>query len=90
VKLSDKITISQQVISRHVGDETVIVDLRSGTYFGVDPVGARIWQLMQDGKNLAEICNVMLDEYEVTFDDLERDVLALAQSLSAKNLISME
>ena len=33
-----------------LGDETVILDLASGTYYGLDPVGARIWQLMAEGQ----------------------------------------
>lgn len=87
MNLSDKMTIPTQVMARQVGDETVILDLTSGTYFGLDPVGARVWQLMGEGKTLAEICDTMLDEYEVTRDALERDVIELAQRLNAQGLI---
>jgi hypothetical protein len=88
MNLSDKITIPAQVEARQVGAETVILDLASGTYFGLDPVGARIWQLMGEGKTLAEICEVMLAEYEVSRESIERDVLKLAEDLCAKQLIS--
>jgi len=88
MNLSDKITIPAQVMARQVGAETVILDLASGTYFGLDPVGARIWQLMSEGKTLAEICEVMLAEYEVSREAIERDVLELADKLCAKQLIS--
>lgn len=87
MNLTDKVTIPAQVMARQVGDETVILDLASGTYFGLDPVGARVWQLMGEGKTLSEICDTMLDEYEVTRDALERDVIELAQELSAQGLI---
>ena len=87
--LTDKVTIPEQVMARQVGDETVILDLASGTYFGLDPVGARIWQLMTEGKSLAEVCATMLAEYEVTREDIERDVLRLAEELCAKQLISV-
>ena len=89
MKLSDKITIPAQVMARQVGEETVILDLASGTYFGLDPVGARIWQLMAEGKTLAEVCEAMLAEYEVLREAIERDVFGLAQDLSAKQLISI-
>ena len=39
---------------------TVILDLASGTYYGLDPVGARMWQLMADGQTLAAICDTMI------------------------------
>jgi len=77
-------------MARQLGEETVILDLESGTYFGLDPVGARMWQLMTEGKSLAQICEAMLEEYEVPREELERDALALAQDLEARSLISTE
>ena len=50
MNLSDKVSIPTQVMARTVGDETVILDLASGTYYGLDPIGARIWQLMGEGR----------------------------------------
>lgn len=89
MNLSDKATIPAQVMAREVGNETVILDLASGTYFGLDPVGAQIWQLMAEDKTLAEVCEAMLATYEVSREDIERDVLKLAQDLSEKRLISL-
>ena len=88
MNLTDKVTIPAQVMAREVGDETVILDLASGTYYGLDPVGARIWQLMSEGQALTQVCEVMLAEYEVTRGDIERDVLALVQTLMARKLLS--
>ena len=86
--LNDKITISSQVVARRVGSDTVILHLGSGTYFGLDPLGSRIWQLMGEGNTLAEICELMLPEYDVTREVLQRDALSLAQNLVAENLIN--
>ncbi len=87
--LSNRFAIKPNVMARQVGEETVILDLASGTYFGLDPVGARLWQLMEAGKNLAEICEAMLDEYEVSRGDLERDTINLVEDLMARDLISL-
>lgn len=89
MNLSDKVAIPTQVMARTVGDETVILDLASGTYFGLDPVGARIWQLMSEGQPLAAICDTLLDEYEVTRETLEGDILRLTEDLRAKGLVSI-
>jgi hypothetical protein len=75
-------------MARTVGDETVILDLATGTYFGLDPVGARIWELLGEGMTLAEVCDRMLEEYEVAREELERDTLKLAQDLAAQGLVS--
>ena len=87
MNLFSKVTIPSQVLAREVGEETVILDLESGTYFGLDPVGARVWQLMGEGRTLAEICDAMLAEYDVIREDLERDVLKLASDLLEQKLI---
>lgn len=84
---SDKITISQQVVARQVGHETVVLHLGRGTYFGLDPVGARIWQLMNECKPLSEIWEIMLEEYDVSREDLERDSMKLIEDLLAQGLI---
>jgi hypothetical protein len=85
--LSDKLEVPVEVMARQVGEETVILHLESGTYYGLDPVGARIWQLLVEGNSLAEICGVMVEEYDVEREQLERDILDLAGELSAKALV---
>lgn len=82
-----KFVLSPQAMSRTVGDETVILDLESGTYFGLDPVGARMWQSLGEGKSFTEVCDVILDEYDVTCERLEADLLALAAQLAEHRLI---
>jgi len=90
MKLADKIIVSPQVVAREVGNETVILDLVSGNYFGLDRVGARMWQLIEAGKSLAAVRDAMADEYNVSLEVLERDVLALARDLVEKKLVSVE
>ena len=88
MNLTDKVTIPAQVMAREVGDEIVILDLANGTYYGLDSAGARIWQLMSEGQTLTQVCEVMLAEYEVTREDIERDVFALVQTLMERKLVS--
>ena len=90
MNLDVNLTIPQEVMAREVGDETVILDLANGTYYGLDPVGARIWQLMAEGQSLMQVSEVMLAEYEVTRENIERDVLALVQTLMERQLVSAE
>ena len=90
MNLNDKVSIPAQVMARQVGEETVILDLASGTYFGLDPVGARIWQLLSEGKALAEVCEAMLADYEVSRAEIERDLSELLAALGDKGLIRFE
>ena len=90
MNLSDKGTIPPQVMARKVGDENVILDLASGTYYGLDTVGTRIWQLIALGQTLEQVCEVMLAEYDVTREDIERDVLALVETLMKSQLLRVK
>ncbi len=90
MNLSDNVIIPAEVMARQVGDETVILHLSSGTYFGLDPVGARIWQHLSDGKTLSEVCGLMQEEYEVLPDQIELDLSKLLDELGEKGLITLE
>lgn len=83
------VTIPPEVMARKVGDETVILDLTSGTYFGLDPVGTRIWQLAAGGMRLTEVCDAIVAEYDVTRAEAERDLLLLVSELETKGLVQV-
>lgn len=89
LQLSDRLKVPSEVMDRQVGDETVILHLATGTYYGLDPVGARIWELMAADQSLAEIRDQMLQEYAVEADQLEQDLLTLAQDLLAHGLVGV-
>lgn len=88
MKLSDRFEISDDAVAREVGGETVLLDLASGTYFGLNEVGARIWQLLEDGQSPEKACDLILETYEVERDVLERDTIALLGQLLERGLIS--
>ncbi len=90
MNLADKPTVPAQVMARKLGVETVILDLASGTYFGLDQVGARVWELMAEGMSLGTICEAMAGEYEVSREVLQRDVIELADKLLEKRLINLD
>lgn len=87
MKLSEKMRVPEDVLAKVVGDETVMLDLANGTYFGLDPVGTRVWELLGDGKTLAEVCAIMMNEFDVSRQVLENDVLRLAEDLASRGLI---
>lgn len=72
-----------------LADELAILDSKSGIYYGLDPVGARIWSLLIEGKNVAQIRDVLLDEYDVDGRQLEADIAHLFEDLFTKGLIEI-
>ena len=84
-----KFVLSPHAMSRTIGEETVILDLESGTYFGLDPLGAQMWQMLEEGKSVGEARDAIFDEYEVERDRLEADLLALAAELAERKLVTV-
>ena len=84
------VTISPEALSQEVGGETVILDLRSESYFGLDEIGTHIWQLLQEQKSLQLIFDQMLSEYDVNEDQLENDINALLDEFLQAELITIE
>src|SRR6185436_7105675 len=82
------VRIAEQVIFRPVGDELVLLDSRSGTYYGLDPTGVRVWQLIAEGISLGVIVETMLGEFDVTRERLEADVEALIAELEKRGLVT--
>jgi hypothetical protein len=87
MEMSTKVAVPDHVMARQVGEETVILDLAGGTYYSLDPVGSRVWQLLIPGATPAQVCEAMLREFDVEAADLERDVLALMRSLIDRKLV---
>ena len=90
MNLNQKITLSPDVISQEVSGETVLLDLESENYFGLDEVGTRIWQLIKETEDLQAIYNTLLKEYEVDEPRLQADLEALLGEISKLGLVSLE
>jgi Coenzyme PQQ synthesis protein D (PqqD) len=89
MNMDSEFVIVPHVRARTVGEEMVLLHLESGIYFGLDAVGAHVWQLIQAGKSLRQACDALIEEYDVSREILEQDVLALARDLVDKKLVNV-
>ncbi|WP_460028163.1 PqqD family protein [Methyloparacoccus murrellii] len=89
--LSDRtIAIPEPVVFEKVGEETVLLNLDTGFYYGLNPVGSHFWELLVATKNPASVLASMREEYEVEGEVLERDLANLIRELAEKKLIEIE
>ena len=86
ISLDSSVEISDDAIFREMDGEAVILNLESGTYFGLDPVGTRIWQLLEQDGSLRIVFERMRQEFDVEPEVLERDLLRLVGQLAEKGL----
>jgi len=85
-----RVSISDEVLFRDLDGEAVLLDLHSGKYFGLDPVGTRLWHLLAENGSLAMAYQTLLEEYDVDADRLQSDLLALVDRLVANGLIQLD
>jgi hypothetical protein len=88
--MTGRLTVPAHVMVRQLGDECVMLDMASGYYFGLDPVGARIWQLLSETSSFAEIVERLAQEYDVTPEQVESDLVRFVEELKANGLLSVE
>ena len=90
ITLAQSIHRRDDVVFQEVAGEAVLLDLASETYFGLNPVGTRIWQLIGAGARLQAICDTLVAEYDADAERIGSDLLALATQLRDSGLVRID
>lgn len=83
------VVASKDQISCDLEGEAAILNLKSGTYFGLDLVGAAIWSLIGQPRRVVEIRNALIDQFDVEAERCTRDLVRLLGELHAHGLIQV-
>jgi hypothetical protein len=83
------VTVTQDQVSCSLGSEAAILNVKDGIYYGLDPVGAHIWKLLQTPRKIADIHELLLQEFDVESDLCQHDLLALLEDLLRVGLIEV-
>jgi len=90
MNLNQKVTFADTVFAQEVDGEMVLLDMQSENYFGLDEVGTVIWQAMQEQRCLKDILLVLMEQYDVKEDILEKDLLTFTHALVENGLIEVD
>jgi hypothetical protein len=74
-------------VSCDLAGEAAILNLKTGVYYGLNAVGARVWSLIQESRTVEEIRDTIVAEYDVEPPRCEDDIVALLEELAAEGLI---
>jgi coenzyme PQQ synthesis protein D (PqqD) len=85
--LNDSVRIPDQVATRKIGEEMILLNLGTGTYFGLDAVGSRFLELLEQNGEVAAVYRAMMEEFDVSPKVLEADLLRLLEEMRAKGLL---
>ena len=87
VSLEARAFATPRVLCKDLGDEAILLDLETETYFGLNAAGRRLWSLLTTAPTIRDAFDVMLEEYDVSRDELERDMTALIDELVGRGLL---
>ena len=87
---STMLQVAENVLKRTAGSETVLLDLDSEEFFGLDGVGARVFELLEQPRRLDDVVETLLTEYDVDRETLTVDVKDLVSELVTRNLLVVD
>lgn len=86
---NQEVKISEDVIYQELDGEMVLLDMKSGEYFGIDTIGSRIWVLLEQGKSPGQTQDILIQEYDVDPVTCSRNVQEFLLELKEAGLIEV-
>lgn len=78
---------SSELLSSELDEETVMMDIETGDYYGLNNVGSRIWAHSENPVSVSELCEKLQGEFEVPADQCQSDVLDFLKELEERKVI---
>jgi hypothetical protein len=89
VALHSVVVAAADQVSADLDGEAAILNLSNGVYYGLNPVGARVWELVQEPVAVGALCDRLMEEFDVERRRCEEEVLALLAELAGARLIEV-
>ena len=89
LNLQSKVKIGKDILCREIEGEAVVLNSKTGVYYGLDPMGTRIWHLLEESKTLDRICQALQLEFEVREDRCQSDLLKFTGDLHKNRLVTL-
>jgi hypothetical protein len=89
ITLGMRVSVPADVLVQELQGESVLLNVRSGRYFGLDEVGTRMWSALTTAESLQAACEALLAEYDVDAERLQKDLQALVEKLAEHGLVEV-
>jgi Coenzyme PQQ synthesis protein D (PqqD) len=86
---ADRVIVPSHVLIRFLDKESVILNIDTERYFGLDETGTRMWQIATSAQNIESACQQLLDEYDVKPEALRSDLTDLLGKLIENGLLQV-
>lgn len=78
-----------EIVAAEMDGETVMINIDTGKYYGIDPIGSKIWGYLAAPKTLAELVDALVAEYDVDRDHCKADVTEFLTYMSGEGLVKL-
>ena len=90
MSLDSQVAASTNLVACRVDDEVVILSMRTGEYYGLDPVAASIWDIIQARTSVVAVRDALMSRYEgMTIDECTEQLLGLLTEMAALSLVEL-
>jgi hypothetical protein len=90
IKKDDTVSVSPHQVSATLADESIVLELQAGTYFGMNDVGTDVWKFLQQPRRVTDVIAHILERYEIEAHRAEAEILRFLEELANKNLVMVE
>jgi hypothetical protein len=84
-----EVVATSRHLSADVGGDVMVLELDEGVYFGIEGAGQLIWHLVQNPRSIGEVVDRVVDEFDVSRDTAQADVVAFIDSLRVNGLLEV-
>ena len=84
-----RVSFPEHVLGEEVDGKFLLLDIKGGGYYGLNEVGSRIWSLLREGKAPAAVVASLLEEYDVSEEQLRSDVLGFLSAMQSRGLLEV-
>ena len=90
ISFSDRVTVPDEILISNLQDESVLLNLNSERYFGLDNVGTRMLSVLSASNSIETAYERLLAEYDVEPQALRQDLSSLIENLIQQGLVTIE
>tara|TARA_R110002073_G_scaffold11394_1_gene52062 strand:- start:409 stop:714 length:306 start_codon:yes stop_codon:yes gene_type:complete len=90
IRPENTVRASLRQMSAELAGESVVLNFDDGMYYSLNPIGARIWELIQDPHKVSDLLATIVSEYDVDTARCEADVIALLAEMRGMRLVEVQ
>lgn len=87
ITASTQVVRAESLLSTELDDETILMSIERGAYYGMEQTARRIWALLGEPRTVSEICAQLAQEYDVAPDRCQQDITPFLEELQREGLV---